>query len=310
MSIPSTIASSYLEHLTDGDLALLVERGSAHEARVQPRSFFRSRPGRLEELLAAPQVFETIFSDSPEGFSGGPEGDPLLAASPFLVFAVCVQRAAIELASVNYVAERLGPGLRAPVFDTSHLRDFLSTPLRRLFLVELLASYTHVSSGSVVVLTRRGLRRQRFSELDPVKLAGMLEVVSDSERPGIFRRLGDLALFLTGVFPDHVERRGFGPIEEGRLLRSVGRGGGGSETLFGPRGPVATGDAGAGALLEQLGRRWYGVAYELLPKPAPESASVLGELPERFAQARRILGFITERFLFAHRDRWFGRGGG
>ena len=98
--------------------------------------------------------------------------------------------------------------------------EFMAPPRHRLFLAELLASYTHVASGSVMVATRRGLRRQRFSELDPVRLAGLLEVVSREERPGILRRMGDLALFLTGVFPDYVARRGFGPIEEGRLLRA------------------------------------------------------------------------------------------
>ena len=98
--------------------------------------------------------------------------------------------------------------------------EFIGPPRHRLFLAELLAFLYHVASGSVMVATRRGLRRQRFSELDPVRLAGLLEVVSREERPGILRRMGDLALFLTGVFPDYVARRGFGPIEEGRLLRA------------------------------------------------------------------------------------------
>ena len=116
----------------------------------------------------------------------------------------------------------VGPGAWPRVLDAAQLCDFLAAPWRRLFLAELLASYTHVASGSVLVSTRRGWRRQRFSELDPVRLAGLLEVISESERPGILRRLGDLTLFLTGVFPDYVARRGFGPIEESRLLRAGG----------------------------------------------------------------------------------------
>ena len=51
-------------------------------------------------------------------------------------------------------------------------------------------------------------------------------------------------------------------------------------------------------------------AFELLPTPVPENVAVVGELPERFGQARRILGFVTERFLFANRDMWFGLGNG
>src|SRR5262249_10913255 len=141
---------------------------------------------------------------------------------------------------------------------------------RRFFLTELLASYTRVASGSVLVATRRGFRRQRFSELDPVRLAGLLDVVPDAERPGVFRRLGDLALFLTGVFPDYVARRGFGPVDRVRLARS-------STTPSGPPGarrqsgarPVIGDDDNAVALLGQLGRRWYRAAYKLLPGPVP-----------------------------------------
>ncbi len=119
-----------------------------------------------------------------------------------------------------------------------------------LFLAELLASYVHVASGSVWVQTAHGWRR-RYSELDPVRLATLLEVVDQTERPGVWRRLGDLALFLTGVFPDHTDARGLGPVQATRLLRSAG---------------LAPGETGAGAgvaLLELLGRRWPGPA----PRP-------------------------------------------
>ena len=79
------------------------------------------------------------------------------------------------------------------------------------------------SVGAPGSATRRGWRRRRFSELDPVQLAGMLEAVSPAERPGVLRRLGDLALFLTGVFPDHTASTPLGrPLSEAALLRSAG----------------------------------------------------------------------------------------
>ena len=73
---------------------------------------------------------------------------------------------------------------------------------------------------------------------------------------------------------------------------------------------MGVGDGGAVGLLEQLGRRWYRAAFDALPRPVSGNVAVLGELPERFGDARRILNFVTERFLFHHRDRWFGLGGG
>lgn len=34
----------------------------------------------------------------------------------------------------------------------------------------------------------------------------------------VYRRLGDVSLFLTGVFPDYVTARALGPVDAGRLL--------------------------------------------------------------------------------------------
>jgi len=298
----SAVAAAYLEHFTHHDFALLRSAGR-HANQGEGAATAPSRQQGLEDLLGSARVFEAVFA-TPRA------GDPLLAASPFFAFAVAVHRATVQLGSTSYVSEWLGLGRRAPVFDVVELSEFMSAPWHRLFLAELLASYTHVASGSVLVPTRRGLRRQRFSELDPVRLASLLEVVSRQERPGILRRMGDLALFLTGVFPDHVARRGFGPIEEGRLLRAGQHGPGPSARLPPERQEAGVGDRGAVGLLEQLGRRWYRAAFELLPRPVAENVVVLGELPAHFGQARRMLGFVTEHYLFPHRDRWFGLTGG
>jgi hypothetical protein len=296
------VTSAYFEHLTDGDVALLAA-GVTDSPLGDRRAALRQRRGGIEDLLSSSRLFETVFP-------AGGTTEPLIGVSPFLAFAVAVHRTGRELGSASYAQEWVGIGRRTPVFDTARLREFLSVPWHRFFLAELLASYTHVASGSVLIATRRGLRRQRFSELDPVRLASLLDVVSPAERPGVLRRLGDLTLFLTGVFPDYVARRGFGPVEQGRLVRASRQASGR------PRGeprasrPGVPADGNAVALLEQLGRRSYLAAFQLLGTPASGQVAILGELPERFGDARRILGVVTERFLFAHRDRWFGLGAG
>lgn len=298
------VTRAFLEHLTASDRALLVAAdpdARGHPGAGDDRSAGElSVPGKLDQLLSSPRVFESVFVPDPTDES-------LLAVSPFLVFAVAVHQAAGHLGQATYVTEWLGPGLKAPIFDVEPLRDFLSEPGRRLFLAELLASYTRVSSGSVIVSTRRGRRRQRFSELDPVRLAGLLEVVPDAERTGVLRRLGDLALFLTGVFPDHVARQGFGTVEEVRLRRAGGLVGHPSEGSHPAEGAwEGLGDGGAVGLLERLGRTWYRAASDRLVPPVPLGMRVVGELPERFGQARRILNLVTDRFLFVQRERWFG----
>src|SRR5215203_422860 len=223
--------------LSDGSLARAPARRRPRPAREATGR--RAGPGQIEALLADPAAYQAVFT---------PHGDPLLRASPFLVFALALHQTAADLEAASFVPEWSSRQGRVAVFDVPALRAFLAAPARRLFLAELLASYVHVASGTVWVQTPRGWRRRRYSELDPVRLAALLEVVDEAERPGVWRRLGDLALFLTGVFPDHTDARGFGPVQASRLLRSAGL----------AQGETSTG--GGVALLELLGRRWYRLA--------------------------------------------------
>lgn len=280
-----TVGARYLEHLSDGDVEFLagVLDHSSHAV-----ADLRSRPAAVEALLSHPGAFHAVFADR-----GGDE--PFLRASPFLVFALAVHRCAAELREATFVAEWLGPRRRVAVFDVEELRTFLRDPGRRLFLVELLASYTHVRSGSVMVHTERGWRRHRFSELDPLRLASLLEVVPEAERVGVYRRLGDVALFLTGVFPDHTATRFLSPVGEARLRRAAG--------LRTSDPGQAMSDAGAVTLLEALGRRWYRLASTTAPVRT-DAMRVVDDIGERFHQARRILNVVTERHLFPFRDRW------
>src|SRR5499427_8248710 len=204
-------------------------------------------------------------------------------------------RAAAELASAGHVPERTGPRQRVPLFDAPALRDFLAAPARRLFLAELLASFTRVASGRYRARVGGRTRIRRFSELDPVRLAGLLEAVPQAERPGVYRRLGDVTLFLTGVFPDYAATAVLGPVNAARLLRAAGLTAAQHESLA---------DAPAIELLEHLGARWYRAARALTPVPTARIA-VVGEVADRFRQARRVLNHIADRYLFPPGSPWF-----
>ena len=275
-------AREYASHLTDADLSLL----AAVDSDQADAAALRGDPAALLRRLEHPGAFQAVL--------GPDDRRQAVSASPFLVFALLVQRAVAELASVDHVPERTGRQ-RVPLFDAPALREFLAEEARRLFLAELLASFTRVASGRYRVRTGGRARTRRFSELDPVRLAGLLDAVPDAERPGIYRRLGDVSLFLTGVFPDYVTTRALGPVDAGRLLRITG--------LPGPqRERLAA--APAIELLEHLGARWYRIACDLAPVTTAR-LSVAGDVADRFRQARRVLNHLADRYLLSAGQPWF-----
>ncbi len=153
---------------------------------------------------------------------GAARPDPIVVAGPFMAFAVLLAQTPAIFARLTFVPERVGRRSTVPVFEVDPLREFVADPLRRLFLADLLASYTHVASGALWVKSRRGWRHRRFSELDPAQFAELILSVPPEERLVLYRRLGDLTLFLSGVFPDHVSSRPLPPIAVERLRRAVG----------------------------------------------------------------------------------------
>ena len=294
------VGREYVAHLTDADLTVLASTagvpgpGAASGAvPVLPAdadaAWLRGNPAAIPDLLGDPRVLEAVFG---WGDSSGPaRPGQAVPVSPFLTFAVAVHRSATELASMGHVAERTGPRQRVPLFDAPALREFLGSPARKLFLAELLASFTRVTSGRYRV---RGGRTRRFSELDPVRLAGLLDGVPDAERPGVYRRLGDVSLFLAGVFPDHATLYGAGPVAVARLLRAAHVPAAEYERLS---------TVPAIELLEQLGARWYRAAYGLAPVRTAR-LDVVADVAGRFQQARRVLNHVADRYLFATDHPW------
>jgi len=288
--------AGYLEHLGPGDPALILRLAGrpGTDGRVALAAL-REDPGLLERTLASAAAAETLL----RGNLDDPEREPLVSASPFLTFAVAVERVAEELRDAAYVPEWVGPRQRLPLLGGDDLRELLADRRRRIFLAALLASYTRVASGTVWRETPRGWRRHRFSELDPVRLAGTLDVLPESRHPAVHRRLGDLSLFLAGVFPDHTASRAFRPIELQRLGRAAAVGGPSGEML----GEALEARGGVG-LLDQLGARWYRLSAGA-SSPASAPTRLLEAIAERFVEARRALNVLADRHLFPFVRGWF-----
>lgn len=265
----------YLEHLSDQDVELLADAAGADSGAVRAR--LRERPEVVDELLASPDLFEQVFET--------PDPDLRVRLTPFLAFGILVNRVAHDLADMNYAYEWAGPGQRLPVFDVDSMRQFMDDGSRRLFLIEFLASFTKVASGRMWVRTRRGYRSRRFSELDPVRMSEYVESLPVAQRPAGYRRLGDVALFLSGIFPDHTARHPLPPLHRQRLVHSAG---------LEPTVALSGSDLD---LHEALGEAWYRRATE-------EATALVGAAPlslryvaDNFAAARRILNYLADRYL-------------
>jgi hypothetical protein len=116
----------------------------------------------------------------------------------------------------------------------------------------------------------------------------MLDGTPEADRPGVYRRLGDVSLFLAGVFPDYAEGYAFAPLRSAALLRAAQAPAGQHERLA---------EAPAIELLEYVGARWYRAACRLAPLRTAR-LDVVGEVADRFRQARRVLNHVADHYLF------------
>lgn len=261
-----------------------------------------SDPELLEYFLSSDVLYEALF---------GREGEVFVHASPFLGFAVLIHRCARAIADATYLAEWVGPRSRVPLFDTGKTKALLGDREARLFLAELLASFTHVSSGVVLERDRQRLKKRRFSELD---LGSLVDLAARSPAPvhaHVLKRAGDLALLLAGVFPDYAGtmlRRSmrFRTAVARALVAAAKLGGSG----VAPEYDALSDDVGGLEVLEKVVASCYravvGDNIESGGGEAHVASSALRKIAEDAQPARRALNFLTDRYLYAYRSSWFG----
>lgn len=292
----------YLARLSDADLRALVHADAVTHERATARiEALRRQPALLLDALDRPATSASVLNLARAAGPGAPPGrapDRFALISPFLLFAAAVHRTAADLAGASYAPERTAPRQRIPLFDGGRLSAYLAAPRHRLFLADLLASFARISSG--VVLAPSGQHRRRWSDADPHRLAVLLDAVPPAQRPPVWRRLGDLALFLAGVFPDAAERLVPDEAAARRLARRTL-----PESAPDTR-PERIPEGGAPDLIEWLGTHWYEQAARHLPGSA---ARDLREQAEQFRPARRVLNTATDRYLLPYSADWLNAPG-
>ena len=264
--------ASYLEGLSGRDLRTLaaITGGDADQLAED----LQRRPWAIHDLLSDPAVFDGVM---------GRHAHPANLVSPYLLFAVMIHAAAAELRTATFVNDWTGPRCRLPVFDVEPLQEFVEDPGRMFFLVRLLESFALPLPAPVPA-----------DPLDLKDMALWVDHALPGQRAAIMCRLGDLSLFMSGVFPDSTGPRTMPPLEAEQL--------GGSLALTSDEildlidgGSISPGlDA-----LESLGSRWYESAVD-----AGSAPPVVADVAARFRAARRVLNHVSDRFLYEIDFNW------
>lgn len=257
--------------LTADDLVRLAELTGWDPDQL--RTELRRRPWLLADLLTANTTADALMAELDSGFS---------TVSSRLFFAVMTHRAAAEVREATWVNDWVAPRSRVPVFDVEPLQEFSEESARLLFLAGILASYTGPNELPVPA-----------SELDLDELADWLQVARPDDQSTVLLRLGDLALFLAGVFPDRTGAQPVGPDAAQRLGVSAGMDADEIDALCDAAGSAPGLDA-----LETLGAHWYDAAA----RHSADTPAVVRDVAARFRSARRFLNQIADRHLFPPND--------
>lgn len=258
------MTASLLEEFTQRDIATLASVLDVDSDSLT--SDLKRKPWRIHDVLSEPEVFEAVVDR---------HSHPAQVVSPILLFAVLIHRAADDLRDAQYVNDWCGPRSRLPVFDVAPLHEYLDDGGRLVFLARLLASFAVPAPLPV----------PEDNPFDLVALARWLDAVPD--RAGLMRHLGDLALFLSGVFPDQTGSRPLLPVDAERLGRGVGLSSDQVLDLC-----DSTRLAPGLSMMDALGARWYESASEEGRQPP-----VVADVAHRFPAARRVLNHLSDNYL-------------
>ena len=237
----------------------------------------RSDERFIEAMLDDERLFERLMA----------EDEALLLVSPWLFFTVLLRKARRDLERETYTMERRHLQ-KVVIFDTDRVIELLDREAVRDYLAAMLASFTRVESVTVRVRVRPQLwRKYRTNTFDVEGLIAYCQALDEPFRFEYYRRIADVCLFLSGMFPEHIESQYRYPLT--RQVRPRARG-----QVVRSRGDF-----------ESHGRAFYRLAAEHERAGVEGLSDVLMDLSENFIVAEKPLVFLANRYLGLARHRLF-----
>ncbi|MGA7392440.1 MAG: hypothetical protein WBV90_13385 [Terrimicrobiaceae bacterium] len=260
--------------LTESDLKFIVEtvatRRRDHDHII---GLVRDKEDLLDPMLEDPTLAERLVN----------EKEVFVRVSPYLMFAVLLRRVRRDLEPRSFMFERDARGKRIPVFEAPQAVQLLGDPAMREYLTELLCSFVRANTGLLYWKERGAWHNRKFSDVDMDDMIALCHLAEPALKPRLYKRIADLALFLTGIYADHA-----------------------SLVVRRPRSQAAR--ARAVPDYEHEGRRFYALAAREAEPPWP--ASVFEYLAEKFTLARETLNILNDYYLRPLRARYFDQPSG
>lgn len=293
------MAQRYLDILTNQELLALASAAGL-PSNEDPVELFRGHPVLVAEALSRRSTLDRLV-DPDERLTG-------LAALEIgtrLRLAAYVSLLASQMTTAGYVATRHNDSVLIDSPEDLDLVPVVSATEFRVETTELLFSYLRPGrdDDELSIITdgpsdrlAESLAAHRVSPL-----IGLLDRLPVSQHAGVYRRLGDLATFTVGVFPDHGEAVDVTESMLVTVLRTLPLNirdqmqGADAVDLFGADNVTA--------MLTQLGPIWYRRAARSISWPAV--ADPIASLAENFDVTTRFLQILTGTRLAESRDDLF-----
>ncbi|HUZ17655.1 MAG TPA: hypothetical protein VMV68_04670 [Spirochaetia bacterium] len=181
---------------SDEDLAYVLRvllPDSADRSRMIP--VLREDRTILDAMLNDDRLFRKLM-ESPDG---------IVNVSARLFFTVLLYRTRSDLEKQTFTFER-DNRYSVVIFDSSAVLSLLKDPAILAYLAAMLASFARIESRTLFVRAKSGvLRRVRVNDFDIESLIEHSRLVGEEQQALVWKRIGDICLFLLGVFSDHLE---------------------------------------------------------------------------------------------------------
>ncbi|MBD3305432.1 hypothetical protein GF339_03560 [candidate division KSB3 bacterium] len=268
-----------LWHVSDADLEFLIRTASPGATDIWGlKRMLREDAAVRTAFLQDDRVIKRVMEDE----------QVLLRISPKLYFEILLRQAARDLKQVSYTLETTST-MRIPVFDSHELADLLEQERVLLYLADMLASFTRVTSYTLAIRVREGLwRKIRFNDLDLSSLIQLCEFADEEYQLGVYKRIGDICLFILGMFPEYAAHDYRYPFS-GQLRPHL-------------RGKVRI----SPEEYARQGRKFYQLAADHQAAQALELSGTFQDLHDHFLQAQKPLTFIADHYLAVKKHHFFG----